>query len=80
MNLLRVETFYLYNLTKAVVICGNNNLVFIVFLIIKLSLKGFKISYKLLILSFILYLGRNNFLREKNHQISVFNFGELEKI
>lgn len=56
-------------------ICENKNLIFIALQIVASSLRDFNNSQKLLIVSLILSLGRDYFLRKKGYRVSLANFG-----
>ena len=53
----------------------DGDLVFLAFQVVAPSLKNFNNSQKLLVVSFILSLSKNNFLREKSYEMQLINLG-----
>ncbi len=67
LNLTRAQAFYIYKLIEVVVVCKDNNLIFIAFQIVVPRLKGFNDSHELLVVNFIANLNKDYFLREKGY-------------
>ena len=74
-DLTRAQVFYIYKLTKIIIISKNEHLIFVAFQLIALSLKDFNNSQQLLIISLVLSLNRDHFLKKKSYWILLTNFG-----
>ena len=67
--LIRGQTFYIYKLTKVIVICKNKNFVFIIFHIILLGFKDFINNQKFTIISSISSFSLSHFYQKMSYQV-----------
>ena len=74
LNLTRAQALCIYKLMEVVMVCKDKDLVFAVFQVVALSLKGLNNDQKLLIVGFIAGLSRDHLLREKNNSRPLTNF------
>ncbi len=66
-DLVRVQVFYIHELTEVIIVDKDKDLVFAAFQVVTPSLQGFNNSEKLLIVGFVLSLSKDHFLREKGY-------------
>lgn len=64
-NLIRAQTFYIYKLTKVVIVSKDKDFILAAFKVVASSLKSFNSSQELLIVGIVLNLSRNHVLRKK---------------
>ena len=65
-NLTKIQTLYIYKLTKVIIVSKNKDLVFIAFQIVALNLKDFNNSQKLLVVSIIISFNEDHLLKKKS--------------
>ncbi len=74
-DLTRAQTFCIHKLTEVIMVSKDEDLVFIAFQVVTLSLKGFNDSQELLIVSLISSLSREHLSKKKGYRVSLGNVG-----
>ena len=73
-DLIRAQVFCIHELTELIMISKDKNLVFAAFHVMTSSLKGFNNSQQLLIVSLVLSLSGDHFLRKRSYWMPLTNF------
>ncbi len=74
MKLTKAQVFHIYESTEVVIVSKDEDFIFTAFEVVAPSLKSFNNGYELLIMSLILSLCKDHFLREKGYQVLLANF------
>ena len=73
-DLTRAQGLCIYELIEVFMVSKDEDLVFVVFQVLALSLQNFNGSQKLLIIGFVVCLNKDHFSREKGYWILLANF------
>ena len=73
-DVLRAQALCIHELTEVVVVRKDKDLVFAIFQIVALSLKGFNNSQELLIVGLVAGLSGDHFSREESNWMPLTNF------
>ena len=73
-NLIIAYVFDIYELTEVVVVHKDKKLIFVTLQIVAPSFKSFNNSQKLLVMSLIINLGKDLFLKKKSYKVLLTNF------
>ena len=74
LDLIKAQAFCIHESTQVVVVCKNKKLLFVPLQVVAPSCKGFNNSQKLLVMSLVAGLDKNDFLREKSYWMLLTNF------